>query len=169
MSNVVYARLHPNEQMVRNAVKLVLDKSHDRRFKQEVLDFYRRDLTRIVGNHQTLDDVLIVLAIRDDVPVGLSACTILNKEKKVQHSITVVDAAARKQGIGAGLLQSKLKLLSKFYPHITVKSFVNKANEGGVKLCQKAGLIVRKEGEKVIDRGDGKKTIQYCIFGVPKK
>lgn len=167
MSNVVTVRVHPNERIVQHAVKTILDKNHEKRFKQQVLDFYRQDYTSVVNNHQTLDDVLMVLAIQDDIPVGLSACLILNKDKKIKDSITVVGAQYRKQGVGTKLLQSKVLLLRKFYPHLTIKSFVNKSNEAGLKLCQKAGMSVRKNGKKVINAGSlSEKVIDYCIFGV---
>jgi len=161
MSETIVVRVHPNDPFARIAVKHVLDKSHNRRFKSEVLDFYRNGYSEVVNNLNGLDDVLFLVAVCDDVPVGMSSCLLLNSQKRIRHSLTVVSDASRKSGIGKKLLASKINFLTCYYPHLSIRSYVNKANEGGVRLCNSVGLRVIKSGSK-----DGLRKVEYYIYGV---
>lgn len=173
MTDAIVVRVHPHDELARNAVKLVLDKSHERRFKSEVLDFYRGNYGTVINRHDTLDDVMFLVAIQDDLPIGLSVCHLLNSEKKVKHSLTVVSTSHRKAGIGKRLLSSKLAFLKGYYPHLAIRTYVNKSNDAGIKLCDSTGILkVVKSGSKEVKtavKDDVRYEDEYSMSGRRKK
>ena len=158
ITNII--QIHSEDFLAKRAIYDVLNRNHDGRIRQEVLDFWRQGCSRFIS-HERGGDVIFLVALSEDGIVGLSCAAILRDSRRCFNSLTVVSRNSARQGIGTNLLKAKVALLKIRYPKSSLLSHVSKTNEPSIKMCTSSGLNIIGEG---IRERDGKEPTEFYVL-----
>lgn len=152
-------QVHPKDGLAQNAVARVLNLHHGKRIKQSNLNFYRRDYDKFLNYKKIGGEVIMIVAMKNCAPVGLSCCSVSRVTGNASRSITVVDKRFRRHGIGKLLLSAKIGLLRWQYSGTHLTTFVAKDNDSAIRICEENKLHLVSEQTKQGE--DGK---EYTFF-----
>lgn len=157
-------QIHPNDSLARRAVFDILNRHSDKRIRQAVLDFWRRDYTDFI-KHKRGGDTIFLVDFRQRGIVGISCAAILRNSRRCFNSLTVVSRNHRNNGIGTNLLKSKIRLIETRYSDSFLVTYTSKANKHSIKMCESAGLHIIDEGRR--EREDKEPTEFYVLCNRP--
>lgn len=155
-------RVHISDILARRAILDVMNVHHNGRIRQSILDFYRRDWRVFNCRKKSGGEVLLLVAIEDGIPIGMSACAIPRKDSKCWFSTTIVRSGFRRSGVGKLLLQAKLDYIMDEHWMHSLEAFVSNSHPAGLALCESAGMKMTGTGKR--NRGEGKKPTEFSIF-----
>lgn len=159
--NIKIFRTHVGDLLTASTIQGVMNHGHDGRIRQSTLDFYRQKWRKFNKRKKSGGEILFLVAIGDNEPVGMSACALPRRDNKVWNSLTVVHPNHRQNGMGSLLLRAKIDCINDLYPNHYLKTFVSKQNEQSIKLCKSAGLNVVGEG---LREREGKDPTEFFVF-----